>query len=77
MRTAFSVPVAFVQLLLVDNFDSAMAQNSNQTQQQLQQMMPPTQVQTPDFNVGRTKQPNAAGATYAAHKAHKKQPKNQ
>ena len=79
MRRTYLVPVAFLQLLLVSGPDAALAQNFNElnTQQQLQQIMPPPQVQTPDFNVGRTNQPNAARAARTAHKAHKKRTKNQ
>jgi hypothetical protein len=79
MRQTYSVPVVFLQLLLVSGPETALAQNFNQlnSQQQLQQMMPPTQVQTPDFNVGGSSQPNAARASHTAHKTHKKPPKNQ
>jgi hypothetical protein len=79
MRQTYLVPVVFLQLLLVSGPETALAQNFNQlnSQQQLQQMMPPTQVQTPDFNAGRSNQPNKKRADHALHKARHKQNKSQ
>jgi hypothetical protein len=76
MRRIYLVPVVFLQLLIWVFPDAATAQNFNEgnRQQQLQQLMPPPQVQTPNFEVGRSNQPNAARARRAQHKVRHKQP---
>jgi hypothetical protein len=65
-----------MQLLLAAAPSIAMAQDLN-IQSRMNDMMPPPQVQTPDFNVGRPNQPNAARAARTTHKVQKKQTKNQ
>jgi hypothetical protein len=61
MRPNYFGLVVFLQLTIVDNSGAAMAQNFNEgnRQQQLQQILPSPQTQTPNFNVGRSNQTSA------------------
>jgi hypothetical protein len=70
MRWNYFAFVAFLQLLIVDNSGAAMAQNFNEgnRQQQLQQMLPSPQTQTPNFNVGRSNQTSAAQIQRKVHR---------
>jgi hypothetical protein len=79
MRQTYLVLVVFLQLLLANNPGTALAQNFNELnrQEQLQQLMPSPQVQTPNFNAGRSSQTNTARTTHAPHKARHKQHKGE
>jgi hypothetical protein len=69
-RRNYFVLVAFLQLIIVDNSGAAMAQNFNEgnRQQQLQQILPSPQTQTPNFNVGRSNQTSAAQIRRKVHR---------
>lgn len=76
MRQIYLVLVAFLQLLLASCFGPSLAQDLN-IQGRLNDMMPPPQVQTPNFNAGRTNQANTVRTARSSRKAHYKQHKYQ
>jgi hypothetical protein len=72
-RRNYFALVAFLQLIIVDNFSAAMAQNFNEQNLQTQLNQGPSpQIPPPNFNVGRSSQPSTARAQHKAH-THKKQ----
>jgi hypothetical protein len=70
MQRNYFVLVAFLQLIIVDNSGTAMAQNFNEQnlQTQLNQMAPAPQIPPPNFNVGRSSQPSTAHAQHSVHR---------
>jgi hypothetical protein len=76
MRRNYFVLVAFLLLMLVGNSNPAAAQNFNEgnRQQQLNQLMPAPQTQTPNFNVGRSNQTGAQHTRRTVHWQRMQQP---